>query len=653
MTTFYLSMCIYPYTYSDQQPCKKPKISSSIQFCGQYLQERSGTNQNTECPACERCISLPKFGVNALPSIMKPIGCLCSQPHREKEELKLLCETCQLLTCSDCTLILHKDHKIAEICNVAKVHRDATREALVWAEELTAKLTIAIEEIGKMAEKVENSNGNATLIITQAFEQLQQTIEERKKALLSEMEAISLSKTTALTLQKEQLMKMQDEIGHYTEMTSHILQSHTDHEMVTAIGDLLATELKSALGKVENSSFTPNESSDIHVSLNTDCLINELSKFGHVMDSPPSPSQSKWSSESAAKVMEMYCVKVESMTSKGERYPFGGLEVKAELSPLSHDGPFVPGEVVQDHGDGTYTTTLTPQNAGPHQLIITMDGQLVQNSPYNLDVRNTYSTLCNPDQVINCSGGPLGIAIDVNGDIYVVCGRDHSIHVFDQAGQQKRTIGSHGSGDCQFDSPSGIYIKGELMYIADSGNDRILNLTTGGQFLRKFGQNGSGQAEILCPTSVIVDQRDRLIISDNNNDRVVIMDQAGTWLLTINGNVTGNQVFVNPIALALDPQGNIHVGAWIPNTINVFTPEGTYVRSYGDECNLSGIVIDEKGYTLVTSSDDNRLSILDPQGNKIHTVGSLSGPGSVMLDPKSGSLYVANFGGDTIFKYSV
>ena len=131
---------------------------------------------------------LTKVGVNALPSIMKPIGCLCSQPHREKEELKLLCETCQLLTCSDCTLILHKDHKIAEICNVAKVHRDATREALVWAEELTAKLTIAIEEIGKMAEKVENSNGNATLIITQAFEQLQQTIEERKKALLSEME---------------------------------------------------------------------------------------------------------------------------------------------------------------------------------------------------------------------------------------------------------------------------------------------------------------------------------------------------------------------------------------------------------------------------------------------------------------------------------
>ena len=115
------------------------------------------------------------------------------------------------------------------------------------------------------------------------------------------MEAISVSKKAALTLQKEQLMKMQDEIGRYTVMTSLILQTHTDHEMV-ALGDLLPTELKTTLKKVENLSLTPNQSSDIHVSLHTDSLIKELSIFGHVMDSPPFPSQSTWSSESVAKV---------------------------------------------------------------------------------------------------------------------------------------------------------------------------------------------------------------------------------------------------------------------------------------------------------------------------------------------------------------
>ncbi|KAL5515484.1 hypothetical protein EMCRGX_G000657 [Ephydatia muelleri] len=82
------------------------------------------------------------------------------------------------------------------------------------------------------------------------------------------------------------------------------------------------------------------------------------------------------------------------MTSKGKRYPYGGLQVKAELRPKSHEGAAVPGE----------------------------------NSPCNLDVRRTNPTLCNPEQIINCSGGPSGIAIHDNGDI---CGQDHSIHVFD------------------------------------------------------------------------------------------------------------------------------------------------------------------------------------------------------------------------------
>ena len=689
---------------------------------------RSGTKQNMECPTCQRSITIPEGGVNAipqnlhlgfevevagymskigsdgekscdactrgstgpavvfcctciellcascyehhkfsrklsnhlivkldkeslklLPSIMKPTKHFCSLPHHEKEELKFFCETCQLLVCRDCTLVLHKDHRIADMCNFAKVHRDAMREALVCAQEVTSKLTIAIDANGKMAEQVYKSRGYSTLIVTQAFEQLHQTIEGRKNTLLSEMEAISLSKTTALTLQKEQLMKMQDEIGRYIEMASHILQTHTDHEMV-ALGDLLPTELKATLKKVENVSLTPNQSSDIHVSLlHIDSLIKQLSIFGHVMDSSPSPSQSTWSSESVAKVKERYCVKVESMTSKGERCPYGGLQMKAELS---RDGAVVPGEV-EDHGDGTYTITLTPQTAGPHQLLITMDGQHVQNSPCDLDVGTKYSTLCNPEQVIKCNGSPYGIAIHDSGDIYVTFWGDNCIRVFDQADQQKRTIGSLGSGHGHFMCPCGIFIKGDVMYVADVDNNRIQKLTTGGQFLQKFGQLESGLGQFQHPVSVIVDQRDRLMVSDSGNHRVVILDQAGTWLLTINGNVPGSHGFQHPYGVALDPQGNIHVAANGSNTIKVFTPEGTYVRSYGDAKYPTGIVIDEEGYSLVTECSGDCVSIFDSQGHKVHTVVNLNSPYGVMLDPKSGSVYVANTGGDTVLKYSV
>ena len=174
------------------------------------------------------------------------------------------------------------------------------------AQEMASKLTSVIGANDKMAEQVETSRENATLLINQAFKQLHQAIEERKKTQLSEMGAISLSKTTALSLQKDQLVKIQDEIGRYTEMTSHILQTHTDHEVV-ALGDLLPTK-----GHPEEGcgSLTSIQSSDIDVTLHTDSLMKELSIFGHVMALPPSPSQSTWSSKSAARMDMVYQARI-------------------------------------------------------------------------------------------------------------------------------------------------------------------------------------------------------------------------------------------------------------------------------------------------------------------------------------------------------
>ena len=214
----------------------------------------------------------------------------------------------------------------------------------------------------------------------------QQTLEERKKTLLSEVEAISLSKTTALTLQKEQFEKIVEDIGHYTEVASHILQTHTDHEVV-ALGGLIPTELQATLKRVQTMSLTPNQHSHIAMSVQTDHLVREMSKFGHVSDL--SPLSSTWISTSVAKVGTMFDVKVEGKTSEGERYPHGGVQVKGEMRSKVHSGAVVYGEV-EDQRDGTYTITLTPQTAGPHQLVITMDVQHVQNSPHDFDVRLDY-----------------------------------------------------------------------------------------------------------------------------------------------------------------------------------------------------------------------------------------------------------------------
>ena len=295
---------------------------------------------------------------------------------------------------------------------------------------------------------------------------------------------------------------------------------------------------------------------------------------------------------------------------------------------------------VEDHGDGTYTITLTPQTAGPHQLVITMDGQDVQNSPHDLDVQPKlkYQTLCNPQQVINCSGCPLCIAIHDNGNIYVGSSANY-IYVFDQTGQLKNTIGR------EFSSPRGIFIDEDVLYVADFGNNRIQKLNSVGSFINMFTANS--------PAAVIVGQYKRIIVSNYLMSQINIFNHNGGCLLTIDGDVISSECFLYPWSLAIDSQGNIHVAATGSNTIKVFTQECVYVRNYGDIKGPYGIAIDGEGYSLVSDNCNDCLSIFDPGGTIIHTLQGLNNPHGVVLNSTDGSVFVANHSTNTILKYCI
>ena len=243
-------------------------------------------------------------------------------------------------------------------------------------------------------------------------------------------------------------------------------------------------------------------------------------------------------------------------------------------------------------------------------------------------------------------------SIHDNGDIYTGSKDDCNIYVFDQSSQMKNTIGTSGSGDGQFTFPLGISIKGDLFYVADDSNHYEQKVTSSGKFFHTFGQRGSGQGQFSCPRAVIIDSNNKLIVYDSDNHRIQIFNENGGWLLTMDGKGSGNYSFEHPWGLALDPPGNFHVADSHSNTIKVFTKEGVYVRMYGDPYSPIGITIDE-GYSFVSEYSGNCLSIYDPEGNKIHTVRNLTQPCGTALDPRDGSVFIANCGANTVFKYCV
>ena len=582
------------------------------------------------------------------PTVLKRTEMYCSHPNHETKELDLYCNTCCNLICNNCIIDSHKDHDITPLCIIAEADRDDMNKTLQCAHEIASKLADAIVANERMTHQVVTSKQEAELAIEHAFRQLMETLEERKKAMLLELNTVSLSKVTSLALQKEQFENIQTDIGHHPKMISHILQIYTDPEVV-ALRGLVPTELKAILEKVKNISLIPSQQSYLKFSVQAEPIAEELSEVGEIVELSPSPHSSKLEIGSAVSVNTTWPISVETLSSNGERYPCGGLQVVAELRPKSCDGPVASGEV-EDHGDGTYTITLTPQTAGPYKLLVTMDGQHVPNSPYNVKVKGDYTTLCDSQEDISINE-PYGIAIHESGDIYVVSG-DDCIYVFDQVGQEKLVICGSGSLKGRFNRAIGIAIKRDVIYCADCGNHRIQKLSIGGKCICMFGKIGSGQGQFNEPWDVIVDSEERMIISDSGNNRIQVFNRDEGWLHTINGSGSGDQAFTDPRGLALDPEGNLHVAAYGSDAVKVFTPDGTFIRMYGDLMGPIGIAIDDKGYSFVSESRGNSLSIFDPKGIKIHTVGNLNSPFSVALDAKNGSVFISNFGSGQVLKYT-
>jgi hypothetical protein len=96
-------------------------------------------------------------------------------------------------------------------------------------------------------------------------------------------------------------------------------------------------------------------------------------------------------------------------------------------------------------------------------------------------------------------------------------------------------VSSFGNDD-YFHQPSDIEadLSRELIYIADSGNHRILVFDFLGKFLKIIGGEGQGPSEFSRPTGLYVFEDGGLAVADVGNRRIQIFDGNGEYAKSIN-----------------------------------------------------------------------------------------------------------------------
>ncbi len=224
--------------------------------------------------------------------------------------------------------------------------------------------------------------------------------------------------------------------------------------------------------------------------------------------------------------------------------------------------------------------------------------------------------------------------------------------------------GIHGTRFGWLHKPRSVAVDAEnQLYIADL-TDRIQVFDRDGNYLRGWRMP---DLNVDGPSGLTIDRLGRVLVADTHFYRVMIYDREGRFLMQLGDGVQGTEPgrFGYPTDAVLDSQGYFYVSEYGENDrIQVFDPEGTWVRQWGGHgyepgqfLKPRGLAIDEQDRIYVADSCNHRVQIFDTNGNLLEIWGErgsepdqMSFPYDVALGP-DGSVYVCEYGNQRVQRF--
>jgi sugar lactone lactonase YvrE len=232
---------------------------------------------------------------------------------------------------------------------------------------------------------------------------------------------------------------------------------------------------------------------------------------------------------------------------------------------------------------------------------------------------------------------PGGLAVARSGEVYVAHfgfeGQADKITVHDREGGLLREWGRSGKGDGEFDMPGGIALGSEgRVYVADQTNRWVQVFDADGTFLFRWGEYGVGPGQFGGNTGIrnrtggphflAFDGRGEVYTTEGSVGRVQVFTPEGKFLRAWGDNEDRPGSFggrpknlPGPIGICIDREDRVWVGA-TSNRVQQFTREGVYLRGFGargtgpGQFNTPhGLALDREGHLYVVDSLNCRIQV--------------------------------------------
>jgi YD repeat-containing protein len=241
---------------------------------------------------------------------------------------------------------------------------------------------------------------------------------------------------------------------------------------------------------------------------------------------------------------------------------------------------------------GLHLTTTTVYDPNTGKVVETRSPAGSSSSPASLTKFAVSSLASKP-----------GLAIDRNGNLWVV--GENKLEVYSSAGTKLKTVGAKGTGNGQFEAPTGIAIgPGNTVWVTDKGNNRVEELNEEGTWLKTVGAAGEGNGQFKEPEGIAFGPNGALWISDAGNNRVQEFTDEGIYFRQFGSKGEGNGQFKAPAGIAVTAEGDLWVVDSGNNRVEEFNDEGGYLRKFGEYGSGNG-QFNETPYYIAIDANGN------------------------------------------------
>uniref|UniRef100_A0A663ET02 Tripartite motif containing 33 n=1 Tax=Aquila chrysaetos chrysaetos TaxID=223781 RepID=A0A663ET02_AQUCH len=151
----------------------------------------------------------------------RPVFC----PVHKQEQLKLFCETCDRLTCRDCQLLEHKEHRYQFLEEAFQNQKGAIENLLAKLLEKKNYVNFAATQVQNRIKEVNETNKRVEQEIKVAIFTLINEINKKGKSLLQHLENVTKERQMKLIQQQNDITGLSRQVKHVMNFTNWAIAS--------------------------------------------------------------------------------------------------------------------------------------------------------------------------------------------------------------------------------------------------------------------------------------------------------------------------------------------------------------------------------------------------------------------------------------------